>query len=99
MFRSIDAALSAINARTFVEAAQVLGAGWFDVSRRVIIPNALTDTIELITFFGPITRLDVLLHGDADPVMVDLASNEARDLAPGLPVVLSIPPNAIPLYT
>lgn len=42
MFRSIDSALSAINARTLVEAAQVLGAGWFDVSRRVIIPNILT---------------------------------------------------------
>jgi hypothetical protein len=91
MFRSIDAALSAINARTLVEAAQVLGAGWFDVSRRVILPNTLTGTIERITFLGPITRLDVFLHGDADPVMVDLA--------PGLPVVLSIPPNAIRLYT
>jgi putative spermidine/putrescine transport system permease protein len=42
MFRSNDSALSAINARTLVEAAQVLGAGWFDVSRRVIIPNILT---------------------------------------------------------
>jgi putative spermidine/putrescine transport system permease protein len=41
-FRSIDAALTAIQARTLVEAAQVLGAGWFDVVRRVIIPNIST---------------------------------------------------------
>jgi putative spermidine/putrescine transport system permease protein len=42
MFRSIDAALSSINARTLVEAANVLGAGWFDVTRRVLIPNIIT---------------------------------------------------------
>jgi len=42
MFRSIDAALSAISARTLVEAAQVLGAGWLDVVRRVLIPNIVT---------------------------------------------------------
>ncbi len=42
MFRAIDAGLSAISARTLVEAAQVLGAGWFDVTRRVLIPNIMT---------------------------------------------------------
>lgn len=42
MFRSIDSALTAIQARTLVEAAQVLGAGWFDVVRLVIIPNIST---------------------------------------------------------
>jgi putative spermidine/putrescine transport system permease protein len=42
MFRAIDSGLSAINARTLVEAAQVLGAGWLDVTRRVLIPNIMT---------------------------------------------------------
>jgi putative spermidine/putrescine transport system permease protein len=42
MFRAIDAGLSSVNARTLVEAAQVLGAGWFDVTRRVLIPNIIT---------------------------------------------------------
>lgn len=42
MFRAIDAGLSAVNARTLVEAAQVLGAGWMDVTRRVLIPNIIT---------------------------------------------------------
>lgn len=41
MFRSIDAALSAIDARTLVEAAQMLGAGWFDIGRRVLLPGIL----------------------------------------------------------
>jgi putative spermidine/putrescine transport system permease protein len=41
MFRSIDAALSAIDARTLVEAAQMLGAGWFDIGRRVLLPGIM----------------------------------------------------------
>ena len=42
MFRAIDAALSSINARTLVEAANVLGAGWPAVTRRLLIPNIMT---------------------------------------------------------
>ena len=41
MFRSIDASLSSIDARTLVEAAQMLGAGWFDIGRRVLLPGIL----------------------------------------------------------
>ena len=39
IFRAIDAALSAVDLRTLVEAAQTLGAGWLDIGRRVILPN------------------------------------------------------------
>ena len=39
MFRAIDAALSAVDLRTLVEAAQTLGAGWLEIGRRVILPN------------------------------------------------------------
>jgi putative spermidine/putrescine transport system permease protein len=39
IFRAIDAALSAVDLRTLVEAAQTLGAGWPDIGRRVILPN------------------------------------------------------------
>jgi putative spermidine/putrescine transport system permease protein len=42
MFRAIDAGLSPINAKTLVEAANVLGAGWFDVTLRVLIPNVMS---------------------------------------------------------
>lgn len=39
VFRSIDAALSAVDVRVLVEAAQTLGAGWVEVARRVVLPN------------------------------------------------------------
>lgn len=42
MFRAIDAGLSAVNARTLVEAAQVLGSGWLDIVRRVLVPNIMS---------------------------------------------------------
>lgn len=41
MFRSIDASLTSIDARTLSEAAQMLGAGWFDIGRRVLVPGIM----------------------------------------------------------
>lgn len=38
-YRAIDASLSGIDARTMAEAARSLGAGWFTVVARVIVPN------------------------------------------------------------
>ncbi|MCY7401750.1 MAG: ABC transporter permease subunit [Nocardioides sp.] len=38
-YRAIDAALSAIDVATLAEAARSLGAGWFTVIARVILPN------------------------------------------------------------
>ncbi|GAA3351985.1 ABC transporter permease subunit [Amorphoplanes nipponensis] len=38
-YRSIDAGLSAIDVRTLAEAARGLGAGWFTVMARVVLPN------------------------------------------------------------
>jgi putative spermidine/putrescine transport system permease protein len=39
VFRAIDAALSAVDLRTLVEAAHTLGAGGRDVAVRVVLPN------------------------------------------------------------
>ena len=41
-YRSLDAALAAIDATTLAEAARSLGAGWFTVIARVIVPNVRT---------------------------------------------------------
>ena len=41
MFRSIDASLTSIDARTLSEAAQMLGAGWLDLGRRVLLPGIM----------------------------------------------------------
>jgi putative spermidine/putrescine transport system permease protein len=38
-YRAIDASLSGVNAETLAEAARSLGAGWFTVIVRVILPN------------------------------------------------------------
>ncbi|MGZ4438182.1 MAG: ABC transporter permease, partial [Nocardioidaceae bacterium] len=38
-YRSLDSALSAINVTTLSEAARSLGAGWFTVITRIVVPN------------------------------------------------------------
>jgi putative spermidine/putrescine transport system permease protein len=38
-FRAVDASLSALNAEVLAEAARSLGASWFTVIARVIVPN------------------------------------------------------------
>ncbi|WP_310527503.1 ABC transporter permease subunit [Nocardioides sp.] len=38
-YRALDAALSAIDVATLAEAARSLGAGWFTVIARIILPN------------------------------------------------------------
>jgi putative spermidine/putrescine transport system ATP-binding protein len=60
--------------------------------------DALKGVIELITFLGPITRIDVLLDGDTEPVMIDLTSTQARDLETGQPVAITVPAEAIRIY-
>lgn len=42
MVRAIDAAVTSVDARTLVEAAQMLGAEWPAVARRVLVPNIMT---------------------------------------------------------
>jgi putative spermidine/putrescine transport system ATP-binding protein len=60
--------------------------------------HALKGKIELVTFLGPITRLDVLLLGDTEPVMIDLSSTQARDLTPGQAVAITVPAESIRIY-
>ncbi|CAN5618388.1 hypothetical protein BH23CHL5_BH23CHL5_26420 [soil metagenome] len=54
--------------------------------------------IELVTFMGPITRFDVRLPGDDEPVMIDLVSDLANQFAIGQRVAVDVPPEAIRLY-
>lgn len=61
-------------------------------------PRALRGMVELVTFLGPITRLDVRIEGDEEPVLVDLASTAAQRLHTGQPVAVTIPPEAIRVY-
>jgi putative spermidine/putrescine transport system ATP-binding protein len=61
-------------------------------------PLALRGEIELVTFLGPITRLDVRVDGDDEPVLVDLVSAAARHLKMGQGVAVAVPPEAIRIY-
>ena len=72
--------------------AGTIGAG------RVADPHALHGTVELITFLGPMTRIDVQLDGEDERVIVDLASSAAAALEPGQPVTVTVPPEAIRIY-
>jgi putative spermidine/putrescine transport system permease protein len=75
-YRSIDAALSAIDSTTLAEAARSLGAGWFTVITRVVVPNiwpgvlnAAFITVALV--LGEYT-IASLLHYDTLPVAIVL---------------------------
>jgi putative spermidine/putrescine transport system ATP-binding protein len=78
-------------------------ASWRPESARIGKPSpaadqGLTGSIELITFLGPITRLDIRLDGDIEPVIVDLPSSDAQTFVPGRAVSVTVPPEAIRLY-
>ncbi len=61
-------------------------------------PDALIGTIELVTFLGPITRLDILVAGDSEPILVDLDSTSAQNFDMGQGVAVSVPAEAIRIY-
>jgi ABC-type Fe3+/spermidine/putrescine transport system ATPase subunit len=60
--------------------------------------DALRGQVELVTFLGPITRLDVRIGDDTELVLVDVVSGAARTIAAGQEIALSVPPDAIRLY-
>jgi putative spermidine/putrescine transport system permease protein len=52
MFRSVDTGMRTVDVRTLTEAAQSLGANWFTIMVRVILPNVRTALLSgaLLTF-------------------------------------------------
>jgi hypothetical protein len=52
-----------------------------------------------VTFLGPITRLDVRIDDDPELVLVDVVSGTARNVEAGQEIALSVPPDAIRLYS
>ena len=86
-----------------VPAGSSVLAVWRPEAASVIDPSqaplgTLRGQVELVTFLGPITRLDVRIDDDTDLVLVDLVSGTARNIAAGQEVALSVPPDAIRLY-
>jgi putative spermidine/putrescine transport system permease protein len=52
MYRSVDTGMRTVDVRTLTEAAQSLGANWFNIMLRVILPNVRTALLSgaLLTF-------------------------------------------------
>jgi putative spermidine/putrescine transport system permease protein len=90
-YRSLDAGMRAIDLRTLTEAAQSLGASWFTILGRVILPNlraailsALFLTITLV--MGEYTMASVLLF-NTFPVWLYQIGNEQANQAAALAVI------------
>ncbi|HEX5089819.1 MAG TPA: ABC transporter permease subunit [Nocardioides sp.] len=81
-YRAIDAALSAIDSTTLAEAARSLGAGWFTVIVRVIVPNiwqgvlnAAFITVALV--LGEFTIASLLHYNTLPVAIVQLGKSDA----------------------
>jgi putative spermidine/putrescine transport system permease protein len=86
MYRAVDTGLRAIDIRTLTEAAQSLGANWFTIVGRLILPNILPAILSgaFLTFAIAIGEyvLAALLNRPAfGPYMVLMGANKAYEPA------------------
>ena len=73
MYRAVDAGLRTIDIRTLTEASQSLGAGWFTILWRVILPNLRVAILSgafltLAIVVGEFTIANFLARPDVRPV-------------------------------
>ncbi len=90
MYRSVDNGLRAIDVRTLTEAAQSLGAGWFTIMFRIIMPNLRAALLSgaLLTFaivVGELTLATFLGRPAFGPYLQQLGQHKAYE-----PAALSI---------
>ena len=81
-YRSLDAGLGAIDVKTLSEAARSLGASWFDVMWRIIVPNVsnaiLNATLLSVALvLGEYTIANNLLYNNLQVELVHLARDNA----------------------
>jgi putative spermidine/putrescine transport system permease protein len=81
-YRALDAGLAAIDVKTLSEAARSLGAGWFTVMWRVIVPNissALLNAalLSVALVLGEYTIANNLLYPNLQVEIVSLARTNA----------------------
>ncbi len=82
-YRALDAALSGIDAPTLAEAARSLGAGWFTVIVRVIVPNIWTGVlsaafITVAVVLGEFTVASLLNYNNMQVVINLLGKSDAN---------------------
>lgn len=86
MYRAVDTGLRTIDVRTLTEAAQSLGAGWYTIIAKIILPNVLVAVLSgaFLTFAIVIGEyvLAALLNRPAfGPYMVWMGGNKAYEPA------------------
>lgn len=86
MFRAVDTGLRAIDVRTLTEAAQSLGAGWFTILFRIILPNLRVALLSgaFLTFaivIGEFTLASLLDRPAFGPYLQLIGANRAYEPA------------------
>jgi putative spermidine/putrescine transport system permease protein len=86
MYRAVDTGLRTIDVRTLTEAAQSLGAGWFTIISRLILPNVLVAVLSgaFLTFaivIGEYVFAALLNRPAFGPYMVWMGGNRAYEPA------------------
>jgi putative spermidine/putrescine transport system permease protein len=86
MYRSVDTGMRTVDVRTLTEAAQSLGAGWFTIVARVILPNIRTAILSgaLLTFaivVGEVTLASFLGINAFGPYLFLLGQHRAYEPA------------------
>ena len=86
MYRAIDTGLRTIDVATLTEAAQSLGAGWFTIMFRLILPNVLVAVLSgaFLTFaivVGEYVFAALLNRPALGPYMVLMGANKAYEPA------------------
>ena len=86
MYRAVDTGLRTIDVATLTEAAQSLGASWFTILARVILPNVLVAVLSgaFLTFaivIGEFTMAALLDRPAFGPYMQLLGANRAYEPA------------------
>jgi putative spermidine/putrescine transport system permease protein len=82
-YRSLDAGLRAIDVRTLAEAARSLGASWFTVMWRVILPNLRTAVLSasflsVALVLGEFTIANLFSKKNLQVAMYELGKSDAK---------------------
>jgi putative spermidine/putrescine transport system permease protein len=82
-YRSLDAGLRAIDVRTLSEAARSLGASWFTVMRRVVLPNLRSAVLSasflsVALVLGEFTIASLFSKKNLQVAMFELGKSDAK---------------------
>jgi putative spermidine/putrescine transport system permease protein len=82
-YRSLDAGLRAIDVRTLSEAARSLGASWFTVMRRIVLPNLRSAVLSasflsVALVLGEFTIASLFSKKNLQVAMYELGKSDAK---------------------